>query len=341
MSSLIGYYVHHQGDGHRQRALSIARSAPERFVLLGTSLAGRTDGPRFIPLDDDRPMTGEQVDPLSPDDCLHYAPLGHAGVRQRIAALAEWIAHNRPALFVIDVSAEVAMLARLAGIPVVYVRLSGSRDDVAHRHAFHGAVRLLAPFHADLDDAATPAWVCQKTWYAPGIIQSRSEVRVDDSRILVVSGAGGGSWDVAALKAAAASLPDHTWRVIGQSAPSGDSPANLEFCGWVGDADQQIAGAGIVVGHAGDGLVTAVIAANRPFICLPQSRPYDEQRSKARRLALLGAAVVLERIPMTSDWPELIRRVRTLNPADQARLHRVGGSQKACEWLLAIADRST
>jgi len=339
LSGLIGYYVHHQGDGHRQRALSIARCAPERFVMLGTGLAQRTDGLQCVDLDDDRPGTGENIDSLAPEDCLHYAPLHHAGIQQRIATMTQWIARARPALFVIDVSVEVAMLARLAGVPTVYVRLSGKRDDAAHCQAFQAAHALLVPFHADLDDVATPAWVRNKTWYAPGISRGHSDARVDDYRILVVSGAGGGMWDAAALKAAAVSLPQYTWRVIGQVAPPDDIPINVEFCGWVEDADTQIAAAGIVVGHAGDGTVSSVLAAKRPFICLPQTRPYDEQGSKARRLAELGAAVVLERLPEPTEWPGIIRRARTLNPSDQARLHVVGGTQAACEWLLATAEQ--
>jgi hypothetical protein len=341
LSGLIGYYVHHQGDGHRQRALSIARGAPERFVMLGTALAQRTDGLRCVELEDDRPAIGAAGDPLPAEDCLHYAPLRHAGIRQRVARIAHWIAHARPTLFVIDVSVEVAMLARLAGVPTVYVRLAGQRYDAAHRQAFQAAHGLLVPFHMDLDDVGTPDWIRDKTWYAPGMTRAHPDAPVDDFRILVVSGAGGGNWDVAALKAAAVSLPQYNWRVLGQSAPAGDIPVNLEFCGWVEDADQQIATAGIVLGHAGDGIVTSVLAANRPFVCLPQTRPYDEQGSKARRLAEVGAAVVLGRLPDPAQWPELIRRARTLNPADQARLHAVGGAQAACDWLLAIADRST
>jgi hypothetical protein len=341
VSGLIGYYVHHQGEGHRQRALSIASCAPQRFVMLGTGLRDRTEGLESIELDDDRTENAGDFASLSPEECLHYAPRNHRGLQNRIATLAQWIARYRPALLVVDVSVEVAMLARLAGVRTIYVRLAGNRDDRAHRQAFLSAHKLLAPFHADLDETSTPAWVRNKTFYAPGITQTLSEVQIDETRILVVSGSGGGVWDVDTLRVAAASLPQSSWRVIGQAQPPGTNPANLEFCGWVADADQQIAAAGIVIGHAGDGIVTSVIAANRPFICLPQARPYDEQGAKARRLAAVGAAVVLERLPQPAEWPELIRRAKTLLPCRQARLHTIGGARTACEWLITTADQAT
>jgi len=204
MSGVIGYYVHHQGDGHRQRALSIGRCAPERFVMLGTGLRCQAGGVPSIELADDRPETGRAIDPLPWQDCLHYAPLDHRGIQNRIAVLANWIARSRPALLVIDVSVEVAMLARLTGVRTIYVRLAGNRYDPAHRQAFQAANQLLAPFHEDLDGLDTPAWVRHKTWYAPGLMPGRVEARVDESRVLVVSGSGGGTWDADSLRAAAA-----------------------------------------------------------------------------------------------------------------------------------------
>ena len=335
--SMIGYYVHHHGDGHRQRALAITACAPDRFVLVGTGLAGRSPGRAHVDVDDDQPLSAGGCEPVSATDCLHYVPLQHAGVQRRVAKIASWIATRRPALMVIDVSVEIAMLARLASVPTVYVRLAGRREDAGHLQAFRAAHLLLAPFHEDLDDASIPDWVRRKTRYVPGLTRVQAGTRTAENTVLVVNGRGGGVFDGTEIAAAAISTPEFNWRVIGPITVPAVRPANLELGGWVDDADEEIGNAGVVVGTGGDGVVSAVIAAGRPFICVPQERPYDEQRSKARRLAALGAAITLERMPPAADWPGILERVRALHPAGLSRLHDPDGPRKAAALLQALA----
>ncbi|CAL1692626.1 hypothetical protein MMB232_02801 [Brevundimonas subvibrioides] len=338
---MIGYYVHHQGAGHLARAQAIARGDAARFTLLGTGLAGRTGPLPAIDLPDDRAV-GRAFDgrdgAADRPEALHYAPLGHEGVRQRVARISHWIATRRPALMVVDVSVEVAMLARLAATPTVYVRLSGSRTDPAHLDAFRGASAILAPFHSDLDDPRTPDWVRAKTWYAPGLVETMPDPAVDPARVVMVFGAGGGDADGAALAEAARRTPDLTWRVLGPMSPVTDPPSNLVVLGWVEDVATEIAAAGVVVGSAGDGVVAGVLAADRPFVCLPQSRPFDEQSSKARALARAGAAIALEAWPEAEAWPDLLTRARALSPT--ARRHLLQGPDAAAihDRLLQLAD---
>ncbi|WP_231635634.1 hypothetical protein [Novosphingobium sp. ST904] len=174
-------------------------------------------------------------------------------MRARVAEMAGWIATARPALMVVDVSVEAAMVARLASVPTVYVRLNGERDDAAHRDAFRGASALLAPFPPALDAAATPAWVRDKTRYLPGITAEACAGTPIDRRILVVFGRGGAAGDGAMLADAARACPQWVWRVIGPATTPADIPANLEFAGWVDAPGREIARARIVVGAAGDG----------------------------------------------------------------------------------------
>jgi len=336
--ALIGYYVHHQGDGHRQRALAISSCAPERFVLMGTGLAQQSAGP-VLALDDDRPVSAAAVEPASPLDCLHYVPMRHAGIQRRVAQVANWIAQNQPALIVVDVSVEIAMLARLASIPTVYVRLAGRREDAGHLQAFRAARWVLAPFHEELDDLSVPEWVRAKTRYVPGLIGTGVETMPDPRAVLVVNGRGGGILDGETLAAAASATPDFRWRVIGPASAPRACPENLEFRGWVSNAEEEIGNAGIVVGTAGDGVVSAVIAAGRPFVCLPQDRPYGEQLAKARRLAALDAALVFEHMPSAGEWRGILERARALNPSRLTALHDPHGARTACELLQEEADR--
>lgn len=339
---MIGYYVHHHGAGHLARALAIVGPAVDRFTLLGTGLEGRTGQVAAVDLADDRPIGSTLFDGRDgvPDrpEALHYAPLHHPGVRSRTAAIVNWIENAAPSLMVVDVSVETAMLARLTGTPTICVRLAGDRTDPAHLDAFRGATAILAPFHKDLEDAATPDWVRRKTRYAPGMGTVPPVAAVDERRVVVVFGAGGGEADGEALADAARRMPDLEWRVLGPMSVATDAPDNLVSLGWVDNAAEEIAGAGVVVGSAGNGVVGAVLAADRPFICLPQARPFDEQLSTARALERVGAAVVLEAWPEVEVWPDLLDRARA--PVGDARRRLVGTDEAADvrQWIFNVAD---
>jgi hypothetical protein len=341
MARGIGYYVHHHGAGHRQRGLAIARAAAGRITLLGTGLAGHCGEVSFLYLPDDCLEQGrfDGQDDAGRPASLHYAPTNHDGIRRRVAAVATWIADTQPLLMVLDVSVEIAMLARLASVPTVYVRLSGHRNDRPHVDAFAAASALLAPFHRDLDDERTQSEVRRKTFYAPGIVEVASASKVETSTGLVVHGLGSGPADGEMWAAAAASSAPHlTWRVLGPCTVPPSVPDNLEFLGWRDDPEDLIASAGIVVGAAGDGMVGSVIASRRPFICLPEARPFDEQTSKARRLAALGAAIVCLTPPSAHEWPDLLGRARALDPDRLAHLDGREGAGRVASWLRDLAE---
>ncbi|SES17501.1 glycosyltransferase [Sphingobium sp. YR768] len=331
----IGYYVHHHGAGHRARAEAIAAASDWPIVLLGTGL-----GKAGIDLSDDRPMSGrfDGVDggTMRPA-ALHYAPLDHEGVRSRVARITHWIEAERPAMMVVDVSAEVTMLSRLASVPTIYVRLNGERSDTAHLDVFRSATALLAPFHRDLEMPTTPAWIRDKTCYLPGITAAAHHNAPHDNRILMVIGRGGPPGDGEAIARAARACPDMHWRVIGPVTAPRDRPINLDMVGWVEDPAREIADAGVIIGAAGDGLVGAVLAADRPFLCMPEERPYDEQQATALALDALGAAIMLETWPPPDQWPSLISRARALPPHARKRLHDPHGVKAAANWLATMA----
>lgn len=338
----IGYYVHHHGDGHRQRAIAIAHALGGGVTLLGTGLAGRTDNLPQLDLADDRSANGafDGRDHGERPSSLHYAPIDHEGLRQRVAQVTDWIAKTRPSLFVVDVSVEIAMLARLASVPTVYVRLNGRRFDRAHLDAFRAAAGLLAPFHADLDDDRTPQAIRRRTYYAPGIVEKGLPATVEEKVILVVIGRGGGPSDGARWADAALAVPDIHWRVIGPCTVPPFVPSNLALRGWVDNVPQMISSAAIVVGGAGDGVVGSVIANRRPFICLPEQRPFGEQIGKGRRLAALGAAVVSETWPSPDRWPGLVRAALALQPNAIARLDCPDGADRVARWLRMLVDET-
>lgn len=331
----IGYYVHHHGAGHLTRAKAIAAASDWPITLIGTGI-----GSAGIDLPDDRPVSGQ----FGGDDgeifrpsALHYAPTDHDGVRRRVAMISQWIASAQPALMLVDVSVEVAMLARLASVPTVYVRLNGLREDAPHLDAFRAAAALLAPFAEALEPDATPAWVRAKTIYHAGITTAPIPSPVRAKSILVVFGRGGGIGDGETLAQAAQACPDWHWRVIGPATPPNAIPANLEFAGWVDGAAAEIASASLIIGAAGDGLVSAVLASDKAFICIPEARPFGEQQATATRLGQLGAAVVLPQWPPPASWPRLIDAACTAPATARRALHQANGAASAAAWLSDLA----
>ncbi len=334
----IGYYVHHQGDGHRQRALAIAKVAPECFTLLGTGLTGRTEDIPCLNLADDVARRIDADSKTGIGESLHYAPCNNDSIRERVAAISDWVVRAKPSLIVVDVSVEVAMLTRLTSTPMVYVRLSGSRRDTPHLDAFRAAVAVIAPFHRDLDDPDVADWVRDKTTYIPGLSRACTCSMASGNSVLVVSGRGGCPIEGDDIAGAAIGTPEEKWRAIGPVTPAENVPPNLSISGWVEIADQDIANADVVIGHAGDGLVNAVIATGRPFICLPQRRPFDEQVLKAKRLEAMGAALVLDAWPPAAAWPGLLHRARNLNVTVLQGLHDPYGAARAAELLKSLAS---
>ncbi|GLK66749.1 glycosyltransferase [Hansschlegelia plantiphila] len=337
MKRPIGYYVHHHGAGHRRRAEAIAAQLGGRMTMLGTGL-----GDAGIDLPDDRidaGFDGEDGTSLRPA-ALHYAPLRHDGVRQRAAIISGWIAREQPALMVVDVSVEVALLARLCATPTVYVRLFGSRDDAPHLEAFRSAEALLAPWPEIWEHESAPPDLRRRTSYFPGVTPAFAGPTRQFGRPTAVVVYGGGGGRLAAVEQAAEATPDLDWVVLGeiQGEPV-RRPDNLRFAGWVPDAPAWIAGAEFVVAGAGDGAVADVAAARRPFLCIPEQRPYREQTDKARVLERAGAAVVVDRWPEPGSWPALRAHLASLDRDALRPLADPHGAAKAAAWIEAIADR--
>ncbi|HJE22433.1 MAG TPA: glycosyltransferase [Methylorubrum populi] len=322
MTRPVGYYVHHQGAGHWQRAVALARALGalgRPCTLIGT-FAGLdisdAPGPVLDLPDDrlDRDFDGRDGAAERPD-CFHYVPLNHPGIRRRMGRIAAWAVESDPALMIVDVSAEVALFARLLSVPSLVVRLSGTRTDPAHLAAFRAASRLLAPFPEALDGGDVPDWVRAKTLYGGFLGTAPTTAAPDeDGRIVVVFGRGGEGGDGPALAQAAAAVPDRDWHVLGPVTGLDAGPTNLHLHGWVADVRPHLAPASLVIGGAGDGLVTAVASLGKRFLCLPEPRAYDEQEAKAVALERLGAAIVHRGWPTPSAWPRLVAQGLALDP---------------------------
>ncbi|MGY5120419.1 glycosyltransferase [Streptomyces sp. 900105755] len=298
---MIGYYIHHQGLGHLHRARCVARHA--QTPITGMSCLPRPadwsgDWVRLAP--DAGPGTAA-ADPTA-HGRLHWVPRHHAGLRTRMADIAQWIEHAAPELLVCDVSVEVATLARLMGTPVVVAAMRGDRNDPGHRLAYDLADTLLAPWPALAAEPGWPAGWYDKTVHTGAF--SRYDGRRRPARpesggeVLLMLGAGGADVDEAEVRRAAEATPDWKWTVLGGA------------CGWAEDPWPLLCRADVVVTHAGQNAVAECAAARAPAVVIPQSRPHGEQHATARALTAASLATVCDRWPEPSEWPALLARAR-------------------------------
>ena len=318
----IAFYVHHHGSGHATRTkllaehwsadvpLHVFTSAPERFRdwTRGTV--------HSLPLD--VVPTRDPAQDLLTDQVLHYAPVDLPPLQERMAIMAQWIAAYRPALFVVDLSVEVALFARLCGCRVALVRLHGHRDDPAHQAAFRLADRLLAPFPPQLEDAHTPGWVREKTVYLGTFSRydDRTETRAtcrkqlgfteEQTIVTVINGQGGGPQVGTRWRALAKAYPQRTFVLVGQVEAVADPPSNLVYAGFVADTYPYLKAADVVVGSGGTNTMMEVGAARVPFLSQPEARPFGEQLCKMQALERLELTRIVPEGTSVRAWGELL-----------------------------------
>lgn len=321
---MIGWYVHHQGAGHLQQLRTISNHLASPVTALSSLKRPAWWRGEWIELPSDAPGAGA-VD-VTAGGVLHWAPRHHPGLRRRGAAIAAWIDQARPRLVVTDVSAEVALLARLLGVPVVVMAMRGRRTDRAHAAAYDLAHALLAPWPRALASTSWPSRWLAKTWHvgAFSAFDGRAPCPPPETsprRVLVVMGSGGATVTAATLHRARKATPGWEWRSAGVTS-SLSRPAL-----W-----RALCRAHVVMTHAGQNAVAEVAAARRPAIVVAQPRPHDEQVDTAQTLHRAGIALGRTSWPAASRLPGLldvaasqdVERWREWSPGD-------GALRAACE----------
>lgn len=310
MTGVVGYYVHHVGSGHRHRAgVLAARLAHDGISVTGLSSLPRPsswtgDWVRLPPDDDGHPRD------VTAHGHLHWAPLRHDGTRSRAAAMSAWLEAARPDLVVVDVSVEVLLLTRLHGIPAVAVVLPGRRDDPAHllglgvAEALVGfwprAARGMTPgLPDDLAERLVPVGALSRHPVRPAL---RSRPHDGERSVALLLGSGGHDVGADDVRAARRATPDWRWTVLGADRDT-----------WVADPSAVLAGADVVVTHAGQNALAETAAARRPAVVLPQRRPHAEQRTTADVLAGDWPAVVRSAWPAAEEWPGVLDHAASLD----------------------------
>lgn len=351
--------MHHQGHGHVRRASALIEqlaprpvtvfcAEPELFSIRRTDVS-------LVSLPDfhcQPPATRQLLDQPS-STALDCAPLGVNAIRDSMGIMAQWMREADPALLVVDVSAEVALLARICSVPAVKIRMHGNRSDQAHEAAYSASVAMLAPFDERLEQAEYPAAYHSKTEYIGGLVGQRPPPRdreaareqlglpTDRMIVVVLSGGGGLGANIGSLTMAARAFPDALWLVIGRVTRHGHETdfRNLRLVGWVDSTWDYICAADIVVAPGGDNTVHEIAQVGRPFICIPEWCYYAEQACKAQALARVGAAIHAATWPADFDaWRALVEQAFDCDLELQQSLVSARAAEQGARFLDRLAD---
>ena len=332
----IGWYVHHHGAGHLTRMLAVRSHLDEDVVVLSSldepaSLPART---RWVQLPrDDEGFTGPVGGVSAPPSAdatvgglLHWAPLGHAGHRSRLARLAEVARDEALAAMVVDVSVEVTLFSRLLGVPTVVFTQPGDRTDEPHRLAYRAATAIIAPWPEGVLPDAALLPVRDKVRWVGGISRADPEAaRAADATGGVVLLGPQPGLDRAGLRLAAR-VAGLEYSELGTSAET-----------WTDDPAPALAAARVVVSAAGQNSVADVAAAGTLVILVPQDRPFDEQAAAAEALERLGLAVVAHDAHEPASWAALIDRALALQP-DWPLWQVSGAARRAADRIREVAS---
>lgn len=339
----IGYYAHHQGAGHVMRALTIGAHVPQPMTVFSSAPPVQFNLPpmvEYCELPTDFDNESVIVDSFSG---LHYTPLGVAGLRDRMGRLVDWFRQAWPCILVVDVSVEIGLLARLCGVPTIFVRQRGTRSDSAHSLAYASATRLLAPYPRELDEPSIQKEWVAKTNYVGLVSRYGRTMRQCESKpfhVTVICGHGGTQFTIADVAAAARASCDWRWTVIGPVSGERDGlPSNLELVGMVSEPLPWLASASVVVGSCGDTLVGEVADLRRPFVCIPEARPFDEQRSVAKLLATAGLAIHCPEWPIAHKWPSILEQALQLDVTRWNTATDGEGAARAANVIIKTAQQ--
>lgn len=326
-----GWYLHHQGSGHLSRFLAVRPQLPGDVVVF-SSLAEPSVLPAdtrwvALPCDDD----GSAFVEPSAGGLLHWAPLAHRGFISRMGLIAAELATDAFRRFVVDVSVEVTLLARLMGVPTVIFGQPGTRTDLPHQLARRAATRIIAPW----PDGAHPIAPEDRgrTVQVGGIsrFDSRPRVgRLDAGSVLLLGGLGGSAVSAAELDAAERATPDTRWTHLGRSHP--DHPTTR----WEADPWPLLCSAEVVVSFAGQNAVADLAAAGARAVVIPQQRPFDEQVATARQLEQDNLAQIRYRWPDPEEWPDLLAAAGRSRP-DWHRWRTDGAADRAARVIEEVS----
>lgn len=321
---MIGYYAHSHGSGHCNYANILGR-------MFGGELTVFTDRDYIfakdvdvVKLENENP-NGMEFDRniFSEPRALHYAPINMRKITRRNRSILEGVIRRDIRLLIIDVSVEVAMLARVSSIPYAYVRLQGDRNDLPHLNAYEGASFLIAYFPKEMELSDTPKWVQRKTVYLGFVskytfeavrTKRPSEYRPTGRPILLYIQGFGGNEPIYLENL-------HENFDIYLIGPESDcyEHSGIMHLGVVDCIRTFIEHADVVVASCGANMTSEILTLKKKFVAVPEIRPYVEQVSMAKSLQKAGWAVDFSSCKSLSEAVESLRDLEGILPRNSGQ----------------------
>lgn len=277
---------------------------------------------------------------------FHYAPYYSDAYCQRAVAIANWVAKTKPTAVVVDVSAEITQYLRWLGVPVIGMRQHGDRSDLPHLCGYDAAYKLLAPYTESLEVPGVPGWIRDKTIYVPGFSRysNRQETKADvreqlnlaptQKVVLTINGSGGNKHSLAKIIAAAKATPEWLWLVVGETEGGYQNlPTNVDLRGWCENTYVYLKAADVAIASGGHNTVMEIATAPVPFLCIPESRPFDEQQSKAQLLEKLGLCLVADRFPNSNSIDLILNELSELDISKWSQIMASDGAAQAAQAI--------
>ena len=333
--SAVLWYVHDVGSGHLQRTAAVLAHLDAPAVVAAGPGVDLTRLPRSSAVDAGAIVALPSDVPEHPAATIgpwHWAPASPA-LRDRGAALAAAVAEHGCTTAVVDVSVEVAVLARMLGLRVVSLRQSGRRDDEAHRIGFASADAVWVPQHPALDPVETE--VARRATFTgafsrldrpDGVAEPATERR---RIVALLVGSGGHHLPVEAWRRGVA---PPGWRVVIAGL---DERWHRDAVCSVGrvDVEPLLRGSAVVVTAAGWASVADVVTCGARLAVVPEPRPFDEQTVRADALDRAGLAVRLPRWPTPTELADVLNRAMALEPRDWAPYYDGHGARRAARLV--------
>ncbi len=341
---MIGYYAHSHGSGHCNYANILARTFKDDMVVFTSRNHEFYKDTNVVYLPDED-LDGTELSPeLFPEPVyLHHAPLHLKKIQIRNFALLKEIIAQGVKLLIVDVSVEIAALARVCSIPYVYVRMFGERSDTPHIGAYQGAAFLIAYYPEELEPDDTPLWVRKKTLYLgffsryshssltwPAALKTLN-LPPDAKVITYMQGFGGNGQSQDCVNQLAEEFPEYHIYVLG--AEEVNSPySKVTYAGFVKDPSVYIKVSDFVAGPCGMTAVAEIADLDARYIAIPEQRPFYEQECLAKRLMELNLISVKHKSnSFTQCRSQLNNNATAWNPYVSPN-----GPQQFYDWLQAL-----